>query len=247
MISKVIVSILFLWSWYSIPPRVSDDYNSNRAWCDSWMLNVELNNCGEWSNVPAQCVDHVGRYMLDGQYQKDLRFTVNLAREYLHSEEVKAVGDGKDAWVFDIDETTLSNLGYYQENEFGGAPYNRTKYFTWVMEKKATAINETLSLYNELRTMGFSVFFITGRRYMYRDVTADNLLRAGYKDWAGLLMREPDDKPSRVKNLKITKRAQLEKDGYRIWGNMGDQWSDITGDPAGYRTFKLPNPMYYVG
>eukprot|EP00253_Pinus_taeda_P020902 PITA_20902 len=179
--------------------------------------------------------------MLHGQYQKDLRFTVNLAREHLHSEEVNAVGGGKDALVFDIDETALSNLGYYQENEFGGAPSNRTKYFTWVMEKKATAINETLSLYSELRTMGFSVFFITGRRYMYRDVTADNLLRAGYKDWA-------DDKPTRVKNLKITKRAQLEKDGYRIWGNMGDQWSDdITGDPVGYRTFKLPNPMYYVG
>ena len=61
--------------------------------------------------------------------QEGVRFTVNLARQYLHSEKVKAVGDRKDAWIFDIHETTLSNLGYYEQIEFGGAPYNHTKYF----------------------------------------------------------------------------------------------------------------------
>ena len=35
--------------------------------------------------------------------------------------------------------------------------------------------------------------------------------------------------------------------GYRIVGNMGDQWSDLTGAPEGDRTFKVPDPMYYVG
>jgi hypothetical protein len=28
---------------------------------------------------------------------------------------------------------------------------------------------------------------------------------------------------------------------------MGDQWSDLTGAPEGDRTFKVPDPMYYVG
>jgi len=41
-------------------------------------------------------------------------------------------------------------------------------------------------------------------------------------------------------------RKQLEEEGYRIWGNVGDQWSDIKGDYLGNRTFKLPNPMYFV-
>lgn len=41
-------------------------------------------------------------------------------------------------------------------------------------------------------------------------------------------------------------RKQLEEEGYRIWGNVGDQWSDLQGDCAGNRTFKLPNPMYFV-
>jgi hypothetical protein len=41
-------------------------------------------------------------------------------------------------------------------------------------------------------------------------------------------------------------RKQLEDEGYRIWGNVGDQWSDLQGNSSGNRTFKLPNPMYFV-
>eukprot|EP01018_Ginkgo_biloba_P002438 Gb_38362 [translate_table: standard] len=247
LIHKTIVSVILLLSSYPVPQSGSLEGIDNDKWCESWRLNVELHNARGWSSVPPECVDFVGRYMKDGQYEKDLQFAVNQAREYLHSSQVRPVGDGKDAWIFDIDETTLSNLGYYEQIDFGGSPYNRTKYFAWVMEEKATALKPTLSLYDELKAMGFSVFFVTGRRSMYRNVTSENLLHNGYKDWSGLLMREPDDKPGNVMSLKITKRAELEKDGYRIWGNMGDQWSDLTGDPAGFRAFKLPNPMYYVG
>ncbi|VAH26387.1 unnamed protein product [Triticum turgidum subsp. durum] len=32
-------------------------------------------------------------------------------------------------------------------------------------------------------------------------------------------------------------------EGYRIRGNVGDQWSDLQGDCAGDRVFKVPNPM----
>ncbi|KAL0347596.1 UNVERIFIED_CONTAM: Acid phosphatase 1 [Sesamum calycinum] len=41
-------------------------------------------------------------------------------------------------------------------------------------------------------------------------------------------------------------RKQLVEEGYRIWGNVGDQWSDVQGEYAGNRTFKLPNPMYFI-
>ena len=29
-------------------------------------------------------------------------------------------------------------------------------------------------------------------------------------------------------------------------GNVGDQWSDLLGENVGYRTFKVPNPMYNI-
>ncbi|KAH9301255.1 hypothetical protein KI387_012838, partial [Taxus chinensis] len=245
LIHNTLISIILLFSSNPLDQFRSlekGDIKNVSSWCETWRLNVELNNVREWRSVPRQCVPSVARYIKGGQYQKDLNFAVSQARSYLHSHEIKIVGDGKDAWIFDIDETTLSNLGYYEQIDFGGASYNRTKYFAWVMQKKATAIQATQSLYNELKGMGFSIFFITGRRSTYRNVTADNLLHAGYKDWSGLLMREPDDKPSKVQSLKIAKRAQLEEDGYKIWGNMGDQWSDLSGEPSGFRTFKLPNP-----
>lgn len=47
---------------------------------------------------------------------------------------------------------------------------------------------------------------------------------------------------------KSSKRKQIEEvEGYRIMGNIGDQWSDLMGTNAGNRTFKLPDPMYYIG
>ncbi|GKB89471.1 acid phosphatase, class B-like protein, partial [Tanacetum coccineum] len=46
---------------------------------------------------------------------------------------------------------------------------------------------------------------------------------------------------------KSAKRKALEEDGYRIRGNMGDQWSDLLGNNPGDRVFKVPDPMYYIG
>jgi hypothetical protein len=45
---------------------------------------------------------------------------------------------------------------------------------------------------------------------------------------------------------KSSERKKVEKNGYRIIGNIGDQWSDLMGTNTGNRTFKLPDPMYYI-
>lgn len=42
---------------------------------------------------------------------------------------------------------------------------------------------------------------------------------------------------------KSKKRTELVKNGYII---VGDQWSDLIGENVGNRTFKVPDPMYYV-
>ncbi|MCD7449334.1 hypothetical protein HAX54_051275 [Datura stramonium] len=38
--------------------------------------------------------------------------------------------------------------------------------------------------------------------------------------------------------FKSSKRTELVKAGYRIVGNMGDQWTDLIGENPGSRTFK---------
>lgn len=45
---------------------------------------------------------------------------------------------------------------------------------------------------------------------------------------------------------KSKKRTELSAKGYHIYSSVGDQWSDITGPFVGNRTFKVPNPMYFI-
>lgn len=58
--------------------------------------------------------------------------------------------------------------------------------------------------------------------------------------------RTAENKKQMAATYKTTIRKQLMEEGYSIWGNVGDQWSDIQGEYSGNRTFKIPNPMYFV-
>lgn len=58
--------------------------------------------------------------------------------------------------------------------------------------------------------------------------------------------RLPDEENLTADEYKSKHRKRLEEEGYRIKSCLGDQWSDCSGESAGKRTFKLPNPMYYI-
>jgi len=89
--------------------------------CDSWRFAVETNTLRDWETVPARCEKYVGNYMLGGHYRSDSRAVVDEAIAY--AEGLKLSGEGKEVWVFDVDETTLSNLPYYAEHGFGYVSY----------------------------------------------------------------------------------------------------------------------------
>jgi hypothetical protein len=93
--------------------------------CDSWRLAVEANNKRDWKTVPADCKDYVGHYMLGEHYRRDSRVVVDEAIAY--AEGLELAGNGREVWVFDIDETSLSNLPYYAEHGFGYAYILYTK------------------------------------------------------------------------------------------------------------------------
>jgi hypothetical protein len=73
-----------------------------------------------------------------------------------------------------------------------------------------------------------------------------NLLAVGYEGWTALILRSAEEETIPAVEYKTKERLKLEEQGYRIWSGFGDQWSDITGTASGSRTFKLPNPMYYI-
>ncbi|KAM1359617.1 acid phosphatase 1-like [Malus sylvestris] len=212
--------------------------------CLSWRLGVEVRNIINWKTVPAQCESYVGHYMLGHQYRKDSKAVTDVA--WLYAKSLNLTKDGKNVWVFDIDETTLSNLPYYARHGFGTEVYNSTSFNEWVLEGTAPALPESLQLYKKLLKLGVKVVFITGRGEDQRSVTITNLKNVGYHTWEKLVLKGSAYSGKTSYEYKSAERGKLEKSGFRIIGNMGDQWSDILGTSVGNRTFKLPDPLYYI-
>lgn len=85
--------------------------------CDSWRFAVETNNMRGWLTVPPSCENYVGNYMISGHYRNDSIVVIAEAMKYVAGLELGS--DEKDVWIFDIDETSLSNLPYYAHHGFG--------------------------------------------------------------------------------------------------------------------------------
>ncbi|KAL3511726.1 hypothetical protein ACH5RR_024443 [Cinchona calisaya] len=214
--------------------------------CLSWRLAVETYNMRNWNLVPESCEKYVGHYMEGKQYRDDCDAVADIAIKY--AKNLTLAGDGKEIWVFDIDETSLSNAPYYARSDvqFGAVPYNDTKFNAWVAEGEAPAIPAVLRLYKTLLSLGIKPVFLSGTKAVYRQIRISNLKKVGYKNWEKLILKGESDHGSAVV-YKSNKRTELVEAGYRIVGNIGDQWSDIIGSNVGDRTFKVPDPMYFIG
>ncbi|XP_023550285.1 acid phosphatase 1-like [Cucurbita pepo subsp. pepo] len=215
-----------------------------RLRCDSWRFNVEANNLNPWRTIPKNCTEYVKQYVTGRAYQLELKIASNEAGIFAKS--VKLVGDGKDVWIFDIDETLLSNLPYYTEHGYGSEGFKADEFDSWVQMGMAPAIQPSLELYKELLDLGFKVVLLTGRSEYQREATTQNLINAGFNDWDRLILRRDDDHGKPAVLYKSEKRCEMENEGFRIIGNSGDQWSDLLGTSILIRSFKLPNPMYYI-
>jgi len=174
-------------------------------------------------------------YRESGEWVADTTAVVRRARAALRAR----LDSRRPAIVLDIDDTSLSTYGCLKAADFDRANAGcgaRTD---------LPAIPQTLRLYRFAREHGVAVFFITGRHTSARGTTVENLRRAGFARRRGLHMR-PDDQPaSRRDGWKARTRRAIERRGYRIVLNVGDQRSDLDGGHA-LRSFKLPNPMYVI-
>jgi acid phosphatase len=178
-----------------------------------------------------------------GCYASDLDRQSDVAIAILRRRAGRARLGEKLALVLDIDETALSNWDEVIQDDFG---YIAKDWNDWVNKKQATAIAGTSRLYKEAVADGVSVFFITGRGESQRDATTDNLKSAGYDHWTGLALRGPHPKEQSTTEYKSGERKKIVDSGYRIVLNVGDQLSDLNGNPQAERSVKLPNPFYYI-
>ena len=205
--------------------------------------------------VAAEPMENFGvaRYRLEdyadcigggGCYWADVDAQTKRAEMALDGLVAKQKAGERLALVLDIDETSLSNYCEMKREDYG---FLSQMFNAWEVSLEADmALPGTLRLFNRARAAGVEVFFITGRPGDQRAATAKNLEAAGYKGWKGLSLREGPQKDMATVEFKSEERKKIVDAGYRIVMSVGDQWSDLNGEPRAEISVKLPNPFYYL-
>lgn len=184
----------------------------------------------------------LARYHDSGKYLKEINEVTSEAAHYMQQEidaNQRLSQPKKLALVLDIDETSLSNYANMQQDDFANNP---SKIRSELLEANEPAIQPTLDLYQLALQNNVAVFFVTGRDQSLREATTQNLHNAGYMTWSGLEFKNGAIPTITYKTAARNKISQL---GYTIIASIGDQNSDLIGGYA-QRTFKLPNPFYYL-
>jgi HAD superfamily, subfamily IIIB (Acid phosphatase) len=207
-------------------------------------LAVSMLACGNSSattttepKAPAS-PEGIVSYRDSGQWERDISRVTAAAREHL--ERRLATGIRRPALVLDIDDTSLSSYDCLKERDFKRSPDSPC-----ARGGDLPVIPQTLELYTYARQRGVTVLFLTGRRERLRRATVTNLRAAGYSGRLRLRMRPNRERRGTHDGFKARERRRLERRGFTIVANVGDQRSDLDGGAA-LRTFKLPNPMYVI-
>jgi len=190
----------------------------------------------------------ITEYIESGRYEADFARVVAAAMAWLEERAPKAV---RPAIVLDIDETSLSNWRAYRVNHWArilqgdcNVEKGPCNIRVWQAMGQSTALQPTLHLVQRARELGVAVFFITGRPGELRDSTERNLREQGFT-FDRVFLLPSDQKFLSGTDFKAPIRRKLVAEGYTILLSMGDQQSDLDGGSA-ERTFKLPNPVYYL-
>ncbi|MFI1968077.1 acid phosphatase [Streptomyces cinnamoneus] len=190
----------------------------------------------------------------DGNYAKQVAGIEKKAKAQLEKVvKSKNHKGGKPAIVLDLDDTTLLTYNYELQQGFHFTPESQDAYL------KSTDMAPVFgmpTLVNWAQSKGIEVFYVTGRGEHQREWSARNLKNVGYKpvaDTTHFFLKNKQNPPAYLPcgakcttvEYKAGTRKYIESKGFDIVANFGDQYSDLQGGHAD-RTYKMPNPMYYL-
>jgi hypothetical protein len=203
----------------------------------------------------------------DGNYAKEARSVAASGQRWLSAPHRT---HGTKAIVLDVDDTTLLTWSY---EVFSNWAYNSATNATFVTEQRFPAVFGMVDLVRAAEREGYAIFYLTGRPAAQEQPTLGNLtadgtgVDAGYpkpttlSDGEDGLFTKPAvaDYPDYLTaacagdpngtcttvHYKSATRAHIESLGYDVVANFGDQFSDLEGGHAD-RTFKMPNPNYFI-
>jgi hypothetical protein len=210
---------------------------------------------------PVSGTTPLHQFSATGSYANEMAGIVADAEKYLRKPNAGS-GTGTKAVLFDIDDTTLNTYSYEIYSNFVFNPTTNAAFVNACLTTGCVfpAVPHMVDLEHYAEAHGYTVFFLTGRPQnpttSQRPGTIANLTAAGYdvtdanlylKDATGtfqpwLASCAPTCTTTQYKSLT---RAHIESLGYDIVANFGDQFSDLNGGFAD-RTFKIPNPMYFL-
>ena len=179
-------------------------------------------------------------YVDSGGYAKGVAEVALEANKYLQKRIPKGAKGKRMAIVFDIDETTLTNMPHIVAMDYGYVP---KAWNAWVATGQCPAIVPVQTVYDTAIRGKVDVIFITGRAEADRVATERNLRQVGYDTWTKIYFKPETEEAVTMAGFKTEIRRQLVKQGYVIIANIGDQNSDLANGYA-EKTFKLPNPFY---
>jgi acid phosphatase len=189
-------------------------------------------------------------YYNSGAYLTDLQLATAPAIGWINDEAPRVA---RPSVVFDIDETALSNWEAIKANDFGRIfdgtcnelPQGPCGWQAWDLRAQSTVIQPTMDVYSAAKDRGAAIFFITGRPESQRAATERNLRAVGYTGYTQLIMEPTGAQYVSAADFKAPQRAQIERQGYTIIANLGDQPSDLEGGFS-EQTYLLPNPFYRI-
>ncbi|MDX2541103.1 HAD family acid phosphatase [Streptomyces sp. WI04-05B] len=193
------------------------------------------------------------------QYAKDLAQIESSAKRYIDKAAHKKPHKGKKpAVVFDIDDTLLLSLDYEKKTNY---TYNSATWTEYVAKADRPAVFGTPELVAYAKAKGVEVFYNSGLKESQRDAAVANLKKVGADinlDAAHMFLKDAANPPAYLSacatpgtwtcttvQYKSGTRKHIEDLGYDVIANFGDQYSDLEGGYAD-KTYKLPNPTYFV-
>jgi HAD superfamily, subfamily IIIB (Acid phosphatase) len=211
-----------------------------------------------------------GTFADDSNYAREARSVALQGALWLALQAHLPHGHGQKAIVLDVDDTTLATWNYEIASNWD---YNPTTNANYVNGQLFPAVPGMVDLVQQAAREGYAIFFLTGRPATQEAATLGNLTEDGVgvdADYpAPTTLNDGEDglftKPAvanyppylqaacsgdpngscTTDHYKTATRQHIESLGYDIVANFGDQFSDLDGGFAD-KTFKLPNPNYFL-
>lgn len=210
----------------------SSDYHS---YCERFFHHAELNSL-EADELPPVCWSLGIQYIREGQYERDMNFTMQMIESYFHSRK-PSIGT-LDVVLIDIDDIFAPD--FHVKHRLGQHGCN-----SCIDDGKQLKNAYNLRLYTSIRSKGWPLILLSRMPKSLQNFTVNRLISAGYDGWFSLMMRSDDEMQMDTREYFSRRIEDLQKQGFNIICSISPRMDALTGLYSGKRIFKLPNPVFF--